>query len=487
MQNKKFFGHPLGLLNLFSTEFCERFSYYGMRAILVFYIYATVEEGGLGLTKTDAIQIISLFGSSVYLLTIVGGWLADRVLSSYNCVFIGGIIIACGHICLGLPFSAIPETFIALALIAIGTGLLKSNVSEMVGRLYSEGDRRRDAGFNLFVMGINLGSLFSPFIVGTTQKATNYHIAFTIPAVVMIIALVIYRGLSSRTLADISKKAPHPLSGDDAKNAIIKIVSGLIVIVIAVVVLIKTNLLTLDTFSIILPLISLIITIILFATMLMDKELTKVEKQRVWAYIAIYCGGVIFWAIEELQSSVMATYADTRANNFIGSFEVPAAWYQSINPLVIVAIAPLLAIVWTKMKKQPSFFGKSLIGLALTGVAFVIPGVAFLSINPDEKISPLVLIIPIVLFSVGELFVSPIGLSATTSLAPKKYSSRMMSLWFLNSAVALGANAFTVRFLDEDHPAGFFFGYAIVMGIVVLFIALMLKKLKKLANGVSVS
>lgn len=483
--NKTFFGHPLGLMTLFSTEVCERFSYYGMRAILVFYIYASVADGGLGLSKTDAIQIISLFGSSVFLLTLVGGWVADRVLSSYRSVFLGGVIIAIGHIILGIPASGVPMTFAALSCIALGTGLLKANVSEMVGQLYDEGDRRRAAGFNLFVMGINLGSLFAPLVVGSVQSATTFHIAFTIPAVLMVVGLIVYVSMTKSTFSTISRVAPHPLSLKEAKKMIVAVIVVLVIVVGLLFVLISQNIFTLDTFSVILPVLSLAIVTALFGQMLTDKDLTKIEKQRVVAYLAVFWGGCIFWAIEELQSSVMAVFADTRANNYIGSLEVPAAWYQSINPFIIVTIAPILAILWTKLKRQPSSFGKMIIGLALTGVAFIVPGVAFLGIGADDQISPLVLIIPIAMFSVGELFVSPIGLTITTELAPKKYSSRMMSLWFLNSSVALGANAFTVRFLDESQPAPFFFGYAGVMAVVVIVILLLLKPLKRLSNGVS--
>ncbi|MDR2492983.1 MAG: oligopeptide:H+ symporter [Coriobacteriales bacterium] len=482
---RTFFGHPLGLLNLFSTEFCERFSYYGMRAILVYYIYAASTDGGLGLTEQDALYVMTLFGSSVYLLSIVGGWLADRLIGSYRSVFYGGIVIAVGHVLLGLPFSGVPGTFAALSCIALGTGLLKPNVSQMVGTLYTERDRRRQAGFNIFVMGINLGSFFSPLIIGAVKDSAGYHVAFLIPAVFMVIALLIYRGLTPTTLRDVPKTAPNPLKASEAKRFALKAAVFVAVAAAASAVLVSLGLFTLESFSIIMPLFSLTIVVILFAQMFLDKSLARKDRHHLLAYIAIFIASTVFWAVEELQSSVFAVLAKTRADNDLLSFVFPAEWYQSINPLVIIILAPLLAVLWQKWKGQPSLFVKISIGLILTVVSFVIPAIGFAD-QGGGLVSPLLLAVPIILFSAGELFVSPVGLSATTELAPLSYQSRLMSMWFLSNTLGQGINAFCVRYFDTGAPSLFFGGYAVAVAVVVIGIALLTKRLNRLVNDESV-
>lgn len=482
-QARTFFGHPLGLLNLFSTEFCERFSYYGMRAILVFYIYANVGEGGLGLSMQDALFAMSLFGGSVYLLSVIGGWLADRIFSSYKSVFIGGVIIAIGHIVLSLPFTKIPGTFCALSLIALGTGLLKPNISQMVGDLYEENDRRQVAGFNLFVMGINLGSFFSPLITGYVQKIAGYHIAFSIPAILMFVALFIYSALSKNTLFSINKKPIFPLAADEAHKLVKNTIFAVVIIIALLTPLHLLKALTLENFSIILPVACTIIVIGLFASIFTDGEVTEAEKNKVKAYIAVFIASTIFWAIEELQSSVFAVLADTRANNNMFGFEIPAAWYQSINPLIIVILAPILAYLWQRWKNQPSAFSKIIFALILSMISFIIPAVCF-AITPNNiMISPLLVALPIILFSNAELFISPIGLSSTTDLAPKNYKSRFYSLWFLSNTLGQGINAYSVRFFNEDAPSLFFAGYSVGVAIIILGLLIMLKPLKKLCQN----
>jgi POT family proton-dependent oligopeptide transporter len=212
-----FLGHPLGLLNVFSTEFCERFSYYGMRAILVFYLYDAVSDGGLGLSQTDSMIIMSLFGSLVYLSSIMGGWIADRVLGPYRSILLGCILIASGHVVLGAPLG-IAGLFVAILLIVVGTGLLKPNVSVMVGSLYDKDDPRRLAGFSLLYLSINIGAFLSPLIVGSISQVIGYKTGFFIPAVVMGAGLFVYVGLSKRTLAGVGRKPVQPLTLDDEKQ-----------------------------------------------------------------------------------------------------------------------------------------------------------------------------------------------------------------------------------------------------------------------------
>jgi POT family proton-dependent oligopeptide transporter len=481
---RSFFGHPWGLLNLCSTEFCERFSYYGMRAILIYYIYASVSSGGLGLPEEDALYVLSLFGAAVYLLSVVGGWMADRLIGSYRAVFYGGIVIAAGHIVLSIPNGGPPATFAALGLIAVGTGLLKPNVSQMVGTLYSERDRRRQAGFNIFVMGINLGSFFSPFITGIVADEYTYHAAFAIPAVFMFIALGVYRGLTKKTLKDVPRVAPNPIKASEAKSMAVKVIAVLAGATAVILILVGFKLVTLQTFGTLMPFISLVIVVVLFGQMLLDKGLSKVEKHRLIAYGALFIAATIFWAIEEQQSSVFAILADGRVDNAVGALQVLPAWYQSVNPLVIIVLAPVCALVWQRWRRQPSIFAKMCVGLVLTAVAFVVPAIGFLGLGGEDKVSPLMIVVPIVLFSVGELFVSPVGLSATTELAPGKYQSRMMSIWFLANTFGQGINAFCFRWFSKAEPSGFFIGYAVAAVAISLLLILLLRPLTRWTHGI---
>lgn len=482
-KNRGFFGHPLGLLNLFSTEFCERFSYYGMRAILVYYIYATVAAGGLGLSKTDAMYIMTLFGGAVYLLSIIGGWLADRVIGSFKAVFIGGVIIALGHIVLGLPFSGIPGTFIALMLIAIGTGLLKPNVSQMVGDLYDESDRRRLSGFNLFVMGINTGAFIAPLIIGWVADQSTYHTAFFIPAVFMVLGLLIYRGLSKKTLQGVGQTVANPLSAEERVKVSKIVALGTVIVAIILGVLWLFGALSLENFSIIMPVTCLTIVIILFATMIKDKSLSKESRDRTVVYLAVYIAVTVFWAVEELQSSVFAVLVESRTDSTVAGVQVPDAWLQSVNPLVIILVTPLLAILWTKWKKQPGAFVKMIFAMLLTGISYVVPALAFAAAGEGSMVNPLVLVIPIVLFSLAECFLSPVALSLTTELADKKYQSRVMSIYFMANTLGQGINSFCVRFFDEDNPSAFFYGYTVAALLTCVLILVLLKPLTRLSHG----
>ncbi|MDR0950030.1 MAG: oligopeptide:H+ symporter [Candidatus Ancillula sp.] len=484
-KSRSFFGQPFGLLNLFSTEVCERFSYYGMKAILIFFLYDTLNNGGLGLSHTDAMMITTLFGSFIYLSSVIGGWIADRILGQYRCVIIGGAIIAAGHIVLGLPLG-VDGLLVAIVLLVLGTGLLKPNVSTLVGGLYEEGDERVQSGFAIYYFGINVGSFFSPIIVGYAQRVAGYHVGFLIPAVVMIIGLVVFTTTGKKLLAGISREPSHPLVGDEKRNYSIGIILGAIVIALVCFILSKNGILTLDSFSAFVPFLCVIIVIAIFASIFKDKKLTTHDRRKVGAYIPIFIALVAFFTIYDQQFSTIPVTADTRVFDGIGSFKVPASWYQSVNPLVILIGTPFFAYLWDKLgKKQPKIVTKMAIGMVLASLGMFILGGGYALHADGSMFSPVWPLASLLFSSVGEILVSPVSLAASTQLAPERHASKMMSLWMISDAVSQAFNAFVVKYYNEASPQGFFFAFGVgVLVVTIIYFALKKPVVDKLTGGI---
>ncbi|MCL2749829.1 MAG: oligopeptide:H+ symporter [Coriobacteriia bacterium] len=481
---RSFFGHPMGLLNIFSTELCERFSYYGMRAILLYYIYNTVSSGGLGVEHTEALVIVSLFGSLVYLSSILGGWLADRVFGPYKGVLYGGLIITVGHVVLGMPWGE-PGLFAALFFIIVGTGMLKPNVSVMVGELYTKDDPRRQAGFSLLVMAINIGSFLAPLIVGATSVAFGYHTAFLIPAVMMMAAVFIYVILGKTTLQGIGREPVQRLTAIEKRRwgSVATLIVGILV---ALFVFLGTKgLLNIEMIGNSMPFVCTILAAVLFLFIILDKNTSKVERSRVFAFIPIFLVAAVFWAIAEQQSTTIALVVDTRIDNNVMGYVVPSAWYASVNPLVIIVFAPIFALIWTKLgKRQPSIMVKMSLGLWLAFLGFAVFALAFISVGSGELVSPVWILTGISLMTLGELMLSPTGLSATTLLAPDRHMSKMMGLWFVSNALGQGIIALTSHLFNETAPADFYLAYALVALVCGTGMFLARKKLLALAQGV---
>ncbi len=353
-KEKTFMGQPRGLSTLFFTEMWERFSYYGMRAILLYYMYDAVVNGGLGLEKATAVAIMSIYGSLVYMSSIVGGWISDRLLGSHKTVFFGGVFIMFGHIVLATPFG-LPALFVSMILIVIGTGMLKSNVSSMVGHLYSQNDLRRDAGFSIFYMGINIGSLIAPIIVGALGQNVNYHLGFSIAAIGMFFGLLQYYFQGKKTLHNIGTQVTNPLIGAE-KTAFFKRFAVAIVLVIVLfggAALLGQ--LTVDFFINCISVLGILLPVYYFTSMLRSKDVTADEKQKVRAYIPLFLSAIVFWSLEEQGSSILALFAAERTQATLFGINIPASMYQTLNPLFVVLLTPVFVWLWTKMgKKQPT-------------------------------------------------------------------------------------------------------------------------------------
>lgn len=331
-QDVSFFGHPRGLATLFFTEMWERFSYYGMRAILLFYMYYSVAEGGLGFDKTTAASIMSIYGSLVYLSSVIGGFLSDRVLGSRKTVFIGGVLIMFGHIALATPFGRV-ALFVSIALIVIGTGLLKPNVSGMVGDLYSDTDPRRDAGFSIFVFGINMGAFIAPIAVGYLGQNVNFHLGFSLAAIGMFFGLVQYVMDGKKYLSNNSLYPNDPIEGEELKKVAVKSGLGAVLLILILIIMKLFDALNITNIINLITVIAVLIPVYYFVMMLGSKKTTKEERSRVFAYIPLFLASILFWSIEEQGSVVLALFANEQTRLTIFGHAFPSSLFQSMNPL----------------------------------------------------------------------------------------------------------------------------------------------------------
>ena len=379
------FGHPRGLSTLFFTEMWERFSFYGLKALLILFMTATVANGGLGYTDRLAGSIIGVYGFGVYATAIVGGWLADRVFGQYRSVLLGGIIIALGHFSMAVP--TVVTFFLGLCLIMTGTGLLKPNASTMVGALYDEADARRDAGFSIFYVGINVGAFAAPLIVGTLGQSVNWHLGFACAGVGMVIGLIQYVAGKPRlvpALERLGQTEQHaaPVTGPWWRY-------------------------------------------------------TREEWGRVAAIAVLFVFSSIFWGAFEQASSSLNLFADRLTDNRLFGFSFDSTWYQSLNSLFMIAgLAPLIAWIWVRMgDRQPSSPVKFSLALLFVGLGFALIVPAAKVAQAGVKVSPWWLIGLYFLHTIGELCLGPVGLSIVTKLAPERIVGAMMGVWFLSIAV----------------------------------------------------
>ncbi|GAA3856079.1 peptide MFS transporter [Saccharothrix violaceirubra] len=464
-----FFGHPRGLATLFFAEAWERFSYYGMKAILAYYLYRSTAEGALGLDKSYALSLVAIYGASVYMSGVAGGWLADRVLGGQRAVFHGGVLIMLGHVALALPIG-VAGVYLGLVLIVLGTGLLKPNISTVVGGLYAADDPRRDAGFTIFYMGVNLGSFVAPLVCGALGEEIDWHLGFGAAAVGMALGLIVYRA-GLRTLGDSAARPPYPLPEGERGRVLGRIAAIAVLAVGVVAVLVVTG--ALDGTGVInlISVLSIVLPVTYFTVMLRSGRTTDVERSRLTAYIPLFIAAALFWLLFEQSATVIAAFADERVDTTFLGLDFPPSFIQAINPVMIILCAPLFALLWVKLgKRQPSTPRKFAVSLLLIGVAYVLLMLASRG-DAQTKVGFLWIIAMYLVMTCGELLLSPVGLSVTTKLAPRAFASQTMGLWFLASAAGQGIGAIVVRFYDPADPVPYFGvlgGVAIALGLVLV-------------------
>jgi POT family proton-dependent oligopeptide transporter len=441
---RQFFGHPAGLGTLFFTELWERFSYYGMRALLVLFMTAAVVEGGMGFDDPTANAIYGLYTAGVYLAALPGGWLADRIFGQQNAIWYGGIIIAAGHIVLSLPgFEVVPESygfFLGLILIVVGTGLLKPNISSCVGELYPEGGSRRDAGYVIYYMGINVGAALGPFICGLLRVNMGWHWGFAAAAVGMIAGLIVYR-ITQRHLGEFGKE-PHPTPPE--KQGQTKIMAWAIyagtaaLFVLALLALQGTVVMDARQMAEYSVYVIVGVAVLFFARVLLDSKLTKIERNRTVVLVALFIGAALFWSGFEQAGSSLNLFAERYTARELLGIVIPAEAFQSLNPVYILIFAPFFSALWINLGRRnldPSIPMKFALGFAQLGIGFGFMWFAASLIQDGDQVLPTWLLLTYLFHTTGELCVSPIGLSATSKLAPRSYYSQMMGMWFFGAAL----------------------------------------------------
>ncbi|MEY8216612.1 MAG: peptide MFS transporter [Colwellia sp.] len=432
------FGHPKGLFLLFGTEMWERFGYYGMRALLVLYLVASVQEGGFGWTSGEALSLYGTFTMAVYLTPVIGGWLADNFIGQRKAIIIGGIIFSLGYFTLGIPKSLImgmEETvfYIGLILIIIGNGLFKANVSSLVGDLYEEGDHRRDGAFTIFYMGINLGAFLAPITVGVLGEQVNWHYGFILAGCGMVIGLILQLTLANKYLGDIGVEPSAKRTQCKGK--------------------IKAH-----------------------------AALTPDDIDRMKVILIMSMFSVIFWAGFEQAGGLFTIYASDFTDRTIFGFEIAASSFQSLNALFIIMLAPVIASVWVKMgSNEPTSPKKFALAMVFLALGFFVMLWATMVQDGDVtvKVSMLFLVFAYLFHTLGELCLSPIGLSMVTKLAPLKFTSVLMGVWFLFTALSNKLAGFIGSFVGEgqemvDNAANIFMGVgvaALMTGIMIFMSA----------------
>jgi len=433
--DRGFFGHPRGLSTLFFTEMWERFSYYGMRAFLILYMVAPASAGGLGFADADAASIYGTYTGSVWAMAILGGLVADRVLGQYRSALAGGVVIALGHF--ALAFKALPFFYGGLTLIAIGTGLLKPNVSTLVGSLYEEGDVRRDAGFSLFYMGINRGASIGPIIAGYLAQRVDWHIGFACAGVGMTLGVVQYVLGRGRLQAAVDRLAKRPRASTSGGGPV---------------------------------------------------AFTAAEWKRMGAIVIFFLVASLFWGAYEQAGSTLNLFADryTRLEMFGVSF--PSSWFQSVPPVFVIILAPVFAWLWIRLgSREPSVPAKFAIGVLFMGLAFLIlvPAGATAQSAAGVRVSPWWLIATYFVSELGELCVSPVGLSVVTKLAPARILGLMMGVWFLSNAAGNKLAGWAASFFSTTPLVTLFGVVAAVLIVASVVMFVLVYPIRRLMGGVS--
>lgn len=478
-----FFGHPRGLQTLFFTEMWERFSYYGMRAILALFLASEVSQGGLGLDEATATSVVAAYGASVYLTGVVGGWLADRLFGSRRAVFYGGLIIMFGHIAMALPGGAV-TVFLGIVLIIAGSGLLKPNISKMVGSLYSDTDTRRDAGFSLFYMGINVGSLVGQIVTGYLGENVDWHLGFGAAAVGMAFGLTQYV-LGGRNLGSAGAAPDNPLPAENKAPVVWRVVLIVAAFVIVLGGLGMTGLIGLEGLVNIVTVIAMVLPIVYFTVMLSSRQITSVERQRLVAYIPLFLATALFFLLFEQQATTLVFVAAEQTDTQILGMNFPVAWFQSVNPFVIIILAPVFALLWTKLgDRQPGTPMKFVGGLVFIGISFLWVVLAGNLVDANGNINPLMLAAVFLIMTIGELMLSPVGMSVTTKLAPKVFASQTMGLYFLAPALGQGLGAQVVKLYSPDNQQVYFGVIGLAVIACGLLLAVAARWIKRYMHGV---
>lgn len=449
-----FWHHPIVVRSIISIEAWERFSFYGMQAILGYYLYYTTSNGGLGLAKSEATALIGAYGALVYLCTFAGGWVGDRVLGAEKTLFLGASLLVIGHLILSLVHP-IPGLATGLTLIALGSGFLKTAAITVLGTVYREdshSDAHRETGFQFFYLGIQVAAVAGPLLTGWLALTYSFHVGFLAAALLMIIGMGVYVALRSRALEEMSEQSrqcvqspAHPVTRRTALTTTSLGILALIVVVLAV----ATGIFTAASLAHFLLGITITAAVFLMFTMFRSPHTTWQERHSILHYIPIFCASVAFWAIMNQTYGVLAVYSDVRLNRTIAGFEFPAAWTQSLNPIFVLTLSIPLAYLWAKLgSRGPTAATKISIGVIVGGSGFLVL-IPFAGGGPNST-PLLILALSILITAIGELFAGPIGMAATAKHAPASYRTQFSALYFLTMSIGTALAGSISSYYDSE-------------------------------------
>lgn len=474
---KTFAGQPRMLANLFSVELWERFSFYGMQGILALYMYYSAAEGGLGMDQGTALGIVGAYGGLVYLSTILGAWVSDRLFGSEKVLFYSAIMIMAGHIALALVPS-VAGLALGLVLVGVGSGGLKANATALVGSLYAPGDERRDAGFSIFYMGVNIGGLLGPLLTGFAQAQWGFHFGFGLAAGGMAIGLAQY-ALTRRNLPESARTVANPLPRA-AYGKMYGLAAAAVVVIAAAFAI---GLLSVENLAQVVAWVAVIAAVTYFAVILRSPKVDAVERRRVYSFIPMFIASAAFWSLFQQQFTVVTVYADERLDRNLFGWEMPVSWVTSINPVFIIIFAGIFAAVWTKLgNRQPSSPAKFALGLGIMGLAFL----AFIPLTGGGANSaPLLALVGILfLFTLAELFLSPTGQSLATKLAPEAFKTQMVALFFLSVSLGSAMSGVLAGYYDPSDEAPYFGVIGVVAIVLAAALAVAVRPIRRLMGGV---
>ncbi|HIW96606.1 MAG TPA: peptide MFS transporter [Candidatus Corynebacterium gallistercoris] len=464
---RTFFGHPWGLANLSGVEMWERFSFYGLQALLSYYLYYSVADGGLGMDKGTALSIVGAYGGLVYLTSVAGAWVADRILSAERTLYYSAILVMIGHISLAV-MPGFAGVTVGLVCIAVGSGALKTTSQVVLGDLYDRDDPRRDGGFSIYYMGVNIGALVGPLITNALWGWKGFHWGFGAAAVMMAIGLVQYTLMRKQTIQDAGHEIANPLP----KSKYLPVLLGTIAAVVAIVALFATGILHVSNLSNIAAFVALAIAVVIWFQMYRSDLVTADERSRLLGFIPMFAASVAFWSLFQQQFTVLAVYSDERLDRTMFGIELPPGVVQSINPLFIILFAAVFGAIWTKLgDKQPSYGAKFAMGLGIIGTAMLL----FIPFAGGGANSTpfLVIVLILFLFTMGELMVSPVGNSMATRLAPHAFPTRMFALWMLSLSLGTALSGTLAGFYNPDDAGAERVYFLVMFGVTATLAVLM--------------
>lgn len=467
---------PRGVLTLAMVEMWERFSFYGMVSLLVLYLIRP-EDGpfppgpGQGFTEGDAAALFGVYSALVLGAPLVGGWIGDRLIGPRRALVIGGILIATGHFVLLVPGIAV--FWAGLLVIAAGTGLLKPNISTVLGLLYSEGDPRRDGGFSLFYLGINIGAFTAPLICGWLSTAYSWRLAFAVAGIGMVAGLVQY-AFGRHRLGNAGVAVPRPATSQQRQRAALVAALALMAIVGVFIIAILVAGFNAAAISASVTLIIVVVAIVVFAFLLRRTPRATLEHRHMLAFLLLFLASVIYFALSSQAGSTMTEFTQDWVDRSIGDFTVPTSWLLSLNPVLVVAFAPLFALLWTRLAHRapttPTKVALAIVGVGLSFLVLALPGFAA---QEGQTSSASWILAAFVVLTWAELLIVPIALSTTTELAPAGLTGQLLGLWYLAAAAGGAIGGQFARLVDALGFGGYFlFAGLVVIGLGIVFVGL---------------